>query len=225
ANRAFPRKLSETGLFASTRDQTPGPGVVPYQINAPLWSDGATAERWLALPGTSRVEEAGEAGVWGLPDGAVLARTVSVERGPGRASGRRRVETQILHREGGSWRPYSYVWDDAQADATLAGADGATVTLDVADPAAPGGRRSRASGVHAGAECPPCHTRWVEQKATVFGRQSASPLGLTTGQLNREVAPDGAAVNQLDEFGRLGLFARAVGGGSHPAWLPRSADP
>ena len=36
ARPAFPRKLSETGLFASTRDHAPAPGVVPYAINAEL---------------------------------------------------------------------------------------------------------------------------------------------------------------------------------------------
>src|SRR5262249_35100315 len=191
----------------------------------PLWSDGATAERWLALPGTSRVEEAGATGAWRLPDGAVLARTVSVERGPGRASGRRRGETQIPPPGGGGRGPHPHVPDHAPAGPRPAGAAGATLNFDVAAPAARGGRRSRSYRVHARAECTLCHNPWVEQKTTVFGRQSASPLALTTGQLNREVARDGAAVNQLDEFGRLGLFARSVGGGSHPAWLPRAADP
>ena len=34
-------RLSETGLFASTKDHAPAPGVVPYAINSELWSDGA----------------------------------------------------------------------------------------------------------------------------------------------------------------------------------------
>src|SRR5207253_290238 len=31
----FPRKLSETGLFASTKDHRPAPGLIPYDVNAP----------------------------------------------------------------------------------------------------------------------------------------------------------------------------------------------
>ena len=50
----FPRRLSQTGLFASTRDHQPAPGVIPYSVNAELWSDGATAERFLAVPGDGR---------------------------------------------------------------------------------------------------------------------------------------------------------------------------
>ena len=52
----FPRKLSETGLFASTKDHAPAPGLIPYSVNAPLWSDGAEKERFLALPGDTQIE-------------------------------------------------------------------------------------------------------------------------------------------------------------------------
>ena len=49
--RDFPRTLSASGLFASTRDQTPAPGVVPYAINAEAWADGASGR---AVPGDPR---------------------------------------------------------------------------------------------------------------------------------------------------------------------------
>ena len=51
----FPRKLSETGLYADAARQDPAPGVMPYAINAPRWADHATAERWVAFPGLSRL--------------------------------------------------------------------------------------------------------------------------------------------------------------------------
>jgi uncharacterized repeat protein (TIGR03806 family) len=222
ADQAFPRSLSQTGLFTSTRDQTPAPGVIAYEINAPLWSDGARAERFLALPGTSRVE-VGEGGRWRLPDGAVLARTVSMELVPNNPASRRRLETQVLHLEAGSWRPYSYAWDDAQTDATLVDGGGASRTLQVVDRDAPGGVRAQPYRVHARAECTICHNPWVEKKTTIFGRQSASPLGLSTGQLNREVRRDGASANQLRAFEGMGLFARPLA--ASPDDLARTADP
>ncbi len=37
----FPRKLSETGIFASTKDHKVAPGVIPYSVNAQLWGDHA----------------------------------------------------------------------------------------------------------------------------------------------------------------------------------------
>ena len=56
SHRRFPRQLSETGLFASVADHRPAPGVVPYVVTAPGWTDGAVAERLVALPGDSRIE-------------------------------------------------------------------------------------------------------------------------------------------------------------------------
>ena len=40
-----------------------------------------------------------------------------------------------------------------------------------------------------------CHNPWVEKKTTVFGVQSASPLGVNTPQLNRK-CDDGRGVDQ-----------------------------
>ncbi len=63
--RSHPRKesehrlsktLSETGLFASTKDHAPAPGVLPYDVIAEPWADGTSAERFIALPGTSQLD-------------------------------------------------------------------------------------------------------------------------------------------------------------------------
>ena len=213
----FPRRLSQTGLFASTRDHQPAPGVVPYSVNAPLWSDGATAERFLAVPGDGRIELDNQ-GIWRFPDGSVLARTVSIEREPGKPASRRRVETQILHLEAGAWRPYSYVWNDDQTDAVLAGADGASPDD---RPERAGGRRELNYRVHARTECGSCHNPWVEKKTTVFGVQSASPLGVNTPQLNRKSDDGGGSVNQLATWHRAGLLAWTP----DLAALPKLVDP
>lgn len=46
----FPRRLSETGLFAEVARLVPAPGVLPYKINVPGGHDGAASEHHLALP-------------------------------------------------------------------------------------------------------------------------------------------------------------------------------
>ena len=213
----FPRRLSQTGLFTSTRDQQPAPGVVPYSVNAPLWSDGATAERFLAVPGDGRIELDNQ-GVWRFPAGSVLVRTISIEREPGNAAGRRRMETQVLHLEADAWRPYSYVWNDEQTDAVLAGPEGATrtIALNVA-----GVRRELNYRVHARTECGSCHNPWVEKKTTVFGVQSASPLGVNTPQLNRKRDDGGISANQLATWHQMGLLAWTP----DLARLPKLVDP
>ena len=211
ANSEFPRALSQTGLFASTKDHQPASGVIPYSINASLWSDHAEAERFLALPDDLRIL-VDEKGSWKLPDRSVLARTISIELERGQPATRRRLETQILHREGGTWRPYTYVWNEAQTDATLADASGTTRALTIRDDRAPGGVRSQSYRVHSRAECILCHNPWVESQTTTFGRQSASPLGFDPSQLDRDhdYGGGGRVDNQLRTFEHIGLFSRPL---------------
>src|SRR5262249_14317841 len=148
------------------------------------WSDGTRADRWLAIPGDGRIDVDPQ-GAWKLPEGSVLARTVSLDLVEGDANTRCLLETQILHFEQGSWRPYNYIWDDDQNDATLAGAAGSSRTWTVRDAAAPGGRREHVQRFAARSECILCHNPWVDARTTIFGRQSASPLALNAAQLDR----------------------------------------
>ena len=216
----FPRRLSETGLFASTQDYKPAPGVMPYSVNSELWADGATAERFLAVPGKGRVSLDAQHN-WHFPEGSVLVRTVYLGTLDRKAARRRRVETQVLHLLAGAWRPYSYVWNDEQSDALLADAAGSTRTIVFDEPDAPARRRERTHRIHARAECVLCHNPWVEKKTTVFGVQSASPLGVNTLQMNRTRNENGVPINQLTALHEAGL----LGWTPEPDRLPRLADP
>ena len=158
---------------------------LPYEINSKLWSDGAIAERLLAIPGTGQIGSS-EQGIWQFPEGSVLARTISLELEPGKPASRRRVETQVLHLESGAWRPYSYLWNDEpgrRGAGRCRGSHRARSRM-----AATAGRRERTYRVHARSECVLCHNPWVEKKTTVFGIQSASPLGVNTAQMNKPCA-------------------------------------
>ena len=46
----FPRLLSETGIYVSVKDHKVHPGVIPYQVNSPFWSDGAEKQRYIGIP-------------------------------------------------------------------------------------------------------------------------------------------------------------------------------
>jgi uncharacterized repeat protein (TIGR03806 family) len=207
----FPRKLAESGLFTSMREAQPAPGVLPYEINSELWSDGAIAERLLAIPGRDRIGLSAQ-GMWQFPEGSVLARTISLELEPGKPASRRRIETQILHRESEAWRPYSYLWNDRQDEADLVDAGGATRTIRDGNP---GASHERTYRVAARSECVLCHNPWVEKKTTIFGIQSASPLGINTAQTNKPLAHSGPGANQLSVFHEAGILA----------WTPDLANP
>jgi uncharacterized repeat protein (TIGR03806 family) len=103
----FPSKLSETGCVDMQDPASPAEGLVAYDVHVPLWSDGASKERFVALPDGARIE-VGDDGDWDLPAGSVLVKNFRL--------GDRLVETRLLmrHREGG-WAGYSYEWDGDDA--------------------------------------------------------------------------------------------------------------
>ena len=166
ANLAFPRKLSETGLFTDVATLTPAPGVVPYRINAEMWSDYASAERLLGVPGDGAIvtadgRETIAGRMWYFPTNTVLARTLTLEMQRGQPSTSRRVETQLLHFEGQAWNAYTYRWNAAQTDAELVPAQGTNETFTVTDSTAPGGRREIPWRFVGRAECLRCHNAWA----------------------------------------------------------------
>jgi len=219
---SFPRTLGQTGLFADTKALTPAPGVYPYAINAELWSDHARGERLLAVPGMAKVV-ADATKSWKAPEGTVLARTITLEMERGNPKTRRRLETQILHQEEGTWRPYTYLWNDEQTDATLADAKGLNRTFKIKDAKAPGGETTQDYRVFARSECVLCHNPWVERQTTIFGRQTASPLAFNTAQINRTLGSGRLQKDQLRSLRELGLIDGPSPKGSDP--LPRLADP
>lgn len=218
-NVDFPRRLSETGLFESVPKHRPAPGVQPYEVASALWADGAAKERFLALPGSSRIRPdtipnryvtSEDAWTWDFPDGTVLVKTFSL--------GDRRVETRLLHLEklDGSqdirsqvWRGYTYRWNDEQSDADLVDAAGRDVETTYNDA---GGRQRQVWHFPSRNQCLQCH-----------GMSAHFVLGVTTMQLNRDIdAPGAGKINQLDWFTKQGLFETPLT--RPPADLPRLVD-
>jgi uncharacterized repeat protein (TIGR03806 family) len=200
----FPQKLSETGLFASVKDHVPAPGAVPFSVNAAQWLDHATAERFVALPGTSTarlfdrpvpIRDGGfYSGQVFFPKDGVLAKTIALELERGNPRSRRRLETQILHYDGDAWRGYSYRWNDEQTDATLVPAAGLDQTFLVTDRQAPGGKRRQRWHFPSRAECMTCHNPWA-----------GHALAFTLAQLNRDHAYGSVVDNQLRALRHAGL--------------------
>jgi glucose/arabinose dehydrogenase/mono/diheme cytochrome c family protein len=179
----FPTKLSETGLFSSTSRMKPAKGVVPYEINAPAWHDGAESYHLLALPGLTRAEFPERKSPstpwisWNLPDGTALAQTLVSPKS------QRRIETRVLLKQNDDWAGYSYVWNEKQMDAVLAPKEGGRLKID-----------DREWSVPSRAECLVCHSR-----------QAKFALSLTNAQLNREVDFERKSENQIEGLTRLGF--------------------
>jgi uncharacterized repeat protein (TIGR03806 family) len=231
ANAApFPGKLSDTGLFESTKDLKPTPGLIPYSVNAQLWSDGATKERYLAIPGDGKIEynaveypqpSPGAPRGWKFPDGTVMVKTFFMEMEKGNPASRKRLETRLLHFEkfGGTeeygdqyWRGYTYIWNDEGTDAFLCDAGGLDRPLTIKDKDAPGGERKQTWRFPSRAECTLCHT--MPAKYT---------LGVNTLQMNKDHDyGNGNVANQLRTLEHLGLFTRPLP--EAPENLPHLVD-
>jgi len=74
-----PAVLSETGVFSDLRSLKPAPGLIPYTVNSPLWSDGAIKTRWLALPAGSSIGFS-ENGAWTFPEGTVFVKNFGAKQ-------------------------------------------------------------------------------------------------------------------------------------------------
>ena len=202
-SQTFPQKISESGLFASVEEQTPALGVMPYSINAELWSDDADAERFVAVPHELSIKAEGPA--WTFPTDSVLVKTLSLEMHRGDPASRRRIETQILHYDGIDWMPYTYQWNDEQTDASLVGATGTERTFEIMDPEATGGKRLQTWRFSGRAECQRCHNKW-----------SGPALAFNTPQLNTDLDPGGTSLSQIDLFAQIGLLEKPVATENRP---------
>ena len=179
-------------------------------MNAAGWTDGAAAERFMAVPGDAKVgfNSASRAGAF--PDGTALVQTLSLERQPGDPASRFRVETRVLLRQQGEWAGYSYRWNPDQSDAVLVAGEGADAKLAIDG----GWRHARAVVARspAASECMACHSR-----------AASFVLGVTGSQLNREHDYGGVSDNQLRALDHIGLFTERLA--KPPAELTRLVDP
>ncbi|MDF1702718.1 MAG: hypothetical protein P1V36_16340, partial [Planctomycetota bacterium] len=201
----FPALLSATGLFSDLATLTPATGVIPYDVNAPLWSDAAVKQRWISLPAQGRITFSAQ-DPWGFPEGTVLVKHFGLELTVGIPASTRRLETRVLVREAQGWAGYTYRWNAAQTDAELLPA-AAEDTFTINDPQAPGGQRQQTWRYPSRTDCMQCHTA-----------PAGRVLSVRTGQLNRDFdypAPGGAGPtvrdNQLRTWNHVGLFTTDIG--------------
>lgn len=198
--KAFPTKLSDTGLFKNVKDHTLAGGVYPFSVNVQAWADGATSERFVALPNKEAVKWHDERQKIGyvewlpfslvFPKDSVLGRTLTLELEPGKT---KRIETQLLHYDGAFWQAYTFAWRDDQTDADLVPADGTEKYLTVADKRVPGGKREQMWSFASRTQCLTCHTPWAEVS-----------LAFNLDQMNKTVN----GKNQLVTMCELGMIER-----------------
>ncbi len=108
-----PQTIAESGLFKNIETLTLADGLIPYTVNAQLWSDNALKTRILALPDTTKVEFSQE-GNWKFPPNAVVVKNFFLETERGNPESTTIIETRFLvrHANKEQWDGFSYLWND-----------------------------------------------------------------------------------------------------------------
>jgi uncharacterized repeat protein (TIGR03806 family) len=208
----FEKHISAYNLFADPLSQTPNAGLLPYDINIPLFTDYAQKDRFLYLPPGTHVAYR-DTKAFEFPVGAALIKTFSYPADFRRPKKNRRlVETRLLIHTPDGWKGAAYLWNDAQTDADLKiagatvpmnwiGADGTTMKTDYLVPNMN--------------QCKACH----RGTTGITG-----PLGPNARQLNRTYDYSSGSANQLDHWTRSGILSDAPPS-KHAPRLPRWDDP
>jgi uncharacterized repeat protein (TIGR03806 family) len=192
-----PRALSEIGVFPDTATLQPAASLLAYSVQAPLWSDGADKQRWVAFPEQAQVEFASSE-PWRFPAGTVFVKHFAMpldEREPAQLT---RLETRVLVAGAdGEYYGLTYKWRSDGSDAELV-TDAHLETLEVIE--ADGSARSQAYFYPAPSDCLTCHSP-----------EAGFVLGARTAQLNGAQPAEGGEepINQLASWVARGVFRQA----------------
>ncbi|MEM6349032.1 MAG: RICIN domain-containing protein, partial [Bacteroidota bacterium] len=201
-----PKYLSQTGAFSSLTNLTPAPGLVPYETNSPLWSDGSAKKRWVAIPNDGTHDSAAEQvvfaedGEWNFPAGTVFIKHFEMPLDANNPSITQRLETRFLIRGENTGDLYgiTYKWNAAGTEAELLeNNDFLNYTITKADLT----QETRTWEFPSRADCMTCHND-----------NAGGTLGLNTHQMNGEMIypSTGILANQLETWNHLGIFSNSI---------------
>ncbi len=200
-----PSLLSDLDVFTNLQDLTPIPGIIPYRVNAPLWSDRATKKRWLAVPNGGQYDSMDEriffasSSEWVFPEGTVFIKHFDLPLSTTPDGPMVPLETRFfVIGEGGQGYGLTYKWNEDGTDAQLLGG-GTSKEFEITDIG--GTTFSQVWDFPSRGQCMTCHTE-----------NAKYVLGVKTHQLNGDLHyPSlGRARNQLEYWSDLGLFHRPL---------------
>lgn len=180
--------LSEYHLFKGNLvDLIPEDGVIPYDLNTPLYSDYAQKLRFVWMP-KGVTAKAQPDGTIQFPEKTILVKNFFYEN----KGVKNRVETRLLIHTTKGWNAVTYVWNKEQTDATLeiAGAE-IPVTFQHL-----GKDISFKYSVPNKIQCKNCHN--VDNELL--------PIGPKIANLNRSIQYLDGIKNQLDYWNEYGYL-------------------
>lgn len=193
----IPTKLSLTGLYTNIASPTRAvtSGIVPFEVNTPLWSDGSHKERFITLPVGVKVT-ATDTDQYVFPDKTVLVKNFLIDSTHGDTLSKFLIETRFLVVRqspfGVQVHGFSYKWHRNQTDADLV--DPVTGLDTVHKVKLSGAFKGKRWRYPSQADCNTCHSG------------ARSVLGFLTPQLNRPSKAN-PTINQLQALVTANILA------------------
>lgn len=197
-NFALPTTLAATGVFTNLATLEPNPGVVPYDINLPFWSDYAHKQRWFTVTNLNRTIGFNPDGNWSFPTSSIWVKHFELELTNGVPESRQRLETRFIVRTTTGVYGATYRWGDSLTNATLVPDEGTNETFVVYENGG-GILRTQVWRYPSRTECLTCHTA-----------EGGFALGFNTAQLNRDFDYGGTVTNQIAALSQAGYFSASV---------------
>jgi uncharacterized repeat protein (TIGR03806 family) len=199
----FPNRLSTWRLFTGKPAELhPNEGVVPYDLNTPLFSDYADKFRFVWMPRGDSASYQADA-VFDFPVGTILSKTFAFRTEP--KSRDHLIETRLLVRARTGWVGLPYVWNQEQTEATL---EIAADPVPVRFVDAAGREHSTNYIIPNSNQCKECHEF----------HKAMGPLGPKARNLNKTYAYSTGPANELAYWAEAGYLK----GSPDPATAPRA---
>jgi len=223
-----PAKLSAWRMVQSNGAKlTLNTGVVPYDLNAALFTDYAYKLRAFYVPAGKQITYKAD-GILEFPVGSAIMKTFYYPKATGTTTthigvarqtqstqgadidlaSHHLVETRVLVLQAnGKWAGIPYVWDADQKDATLT-IGGKDVDLELV---ASTGNEKFSYNVPGAGACVQCHA-WQSAGGDASGTVGSLPIGPKARNLNRSYAYGaGNTQNQLSYLNAQGLMSGFTG--------------
>lgn len=215
---AYPRFLSQTGLYLDIGKRRMIPGAVKFEVNSPLWSDGASKSRWILLKPGKSVTFREKDDYWDYPDSTVFIKQFAFDTLPGDSNSRILWETRLLINKKtvvdsqqtvhDFWYGLSYKWNSSQTDAELVSTyEGKRDKIRIYPHGLKKPSVIKKWVFPATWECIRCHFRHDPDRPHPEPNkiQGRGVLSFFTAQLNRP-SPLTPGISQLEDFFRKGIL-------------------
>lgn len=184
--------LSDYNFFeGDLKNLDPVSGVIPYDLNSPLFSDYAHKKRFVWMPNGSLANYDSDYSSLNFPIGAFLIKNFYYDNVL--PSGNTKIlETRLMYFTETGWEFAKYVWNDEQTEATFTN-NGSFVNLDWQE-----GETAKSVNyrIPSRAECFTCHNK--------FG--TPVPIGPKPQNLNKNYLYQDGSANQLEKWVSVGYL-------------------